>query len=263
MKLNLILIAVFVFTFTLISSAMAGEMTGLEIAKKWDERPTGKDLSTKADFTLINRKGQKRVRKTRRYWLDMEGEKGIDEKTIIFFDEPSDVKGTSLLNWSYIEENKDDDQWPYLPALRKIKRIASSDKEKAFMGSDLTFDDMGDRQITEDEHKRVGEEDFNGRPCHIIEMTPRENGYMYSRKLLWIDKEEFIDYKTDFYDRKGRFLKRRIVDWSRVNNIWIVKKITVNNDQTGHSTVVEMTDIQLNKGLKEQQFKKNQMESGR
>ena len=236
---------------------------GPGIVKEWDERPEGKDLTTKATFTLINSRGQKRVRKTRRYWIDMEGKNGFDEKTIIFFDKPSDVKGTSLLNWSYTDINKDDDQWLYLPALRKIKRIASADKEKSFMGSDLTYDDMGDRDVEEDKHRLTGIEDINGRRCYVIEMIPREKGYMYSKKLMWIDREEYIDYRTDFYDRKGRFLKRQDNTWTRVDDIWVVNKIAVKNEQTGHSTVVEMEDIKINTGLKENRFTKRVMESGR
>ena len=239
------------------------EMSGLDIVKKWDGRPEGKDLSTRANFTLINNRGQERVRQTRRYWMDMEGKDGFDEKTIIFFDKPTDVKGTSLLNWSYKETGKDDDQWLYLPALRKIKRIASADKEKAFMGSDLTFDDMGDRQVEEDTHGLVKVEEYNGKPCYVIEMVPKEKDYMYSKKLKWIDKTEFIDYRTDFFDRQGRFLKRQTIDWKKIGDIWVVTKMVVKNDQTGHSTVVEITDIKLNTGLSEGQFTQKEMESGR
>lgn len=239
------------------------ELSGLNIATKWDNRPKGKDLSTKANFTLINKRGQQRVRLTRRYWMDIEGKKGFDEKTIIFFDRPTDVKGTSMLNWSYMDIGKDDDQWLYLPALRKIKRIASSDKEKAFMGSDLTFDDMGDRQVEEDTHKLVKVEEYNGKLCYVVEMTPKEKDYMYSKKLKWIDKTELIDYRTDFFDRKGRFLKRQLVEWKQVDGIWVATKLEVKNDQTGHSTVVDITDIKLNSGIKESMFTKRKMESGR
>ncbi len=239
------------------------QLSGLDIVRKWDNRPEGKDISTKATFTLVNKRGQERIRRTRRYLIDMEGKKGFDEKSIIFFDKPTDVKGTSLLNWSYTDVGKDDDQWLYLPALRKIKRIASSDKEKAFMGSDLTFDDMGDRNVEEDIHKLVKVEEFNGKPCYVIEMVPKEKGYMYSKKIIWIDKKEFTDYRTDFYDRKGRFLKRQVINWTKVDGIWVVKKMEVKNDQTGHSTVIEVSDIKLNKGLKDGLFTKRKMESGR
>lgn len=238
-------------------------IAAVDIVKKWDSRPEGKDLTTEATFTLINSRGQKRVRKTRRYWINMEDKEGFNEKTIIFFDKPSDVKGTSLLNWSYIDIKKDDDQWLYLPALRKIKRIASADKEKSFMGSDLTYDDMGDRKIEEDDHKLIGTEDINGNICYVIEMTPREKGYMYSKKTMWIDTEEYIDYRTDFYDRKGRFLKRQDNTWTKVDGIWVTRKIAVKNEQTGHSTVVEIDKIKVNTGLKESRFTKRVMESGR
>ncbi|MDT8318442.1 MAG: outer membrane lipoprotein-sorting protein [bacterium] len=244
-------------------AAAVAAPAALGIVKKWDGRDKGKDLVSKSTFTLINKRGQERVRKTRRYWIDMEGKNGLDEKSIIFFDEPSDVKGTSLLNWSYEDAEKDDDQWLYLPALRKIKRIASSDKEKSFMGSDLTFDDMGDRNIMEDEYKLLGEENFNGHGCFVVEMTPKDKKYMYSRKVKWIDAAQFIDYKTEFYDRKGRFLKRQLIEWKQIDNVWVITRMSVKNDQTGHSTVIEIGDISLNGGVKESQFTKRKMESGR
>lgn len=259
MKKIIILLTVLLFPFT----AIAGELTGLEIVRKWDERDQGKDLTAESTFKLINSKGQERVRKTRRYWIDMKGKEGFDEKTIIFFDKPSDVKGTSLLNWSYEAVDKDDDQWLYLPALRKIKRISASDKEKSFMGSDLTFDDMGDRKVEADEHKLLRVEDLDGKSCYVVEMVPKDKKYMYSRKEKWIDKETFVDYRTDFFDRKGRFLKRQRIDWKKIDNVWVITKIYVKNEQTGHSTLIEIEDIKLNTGLNEGQFTKRKMESGR
>ncbi|MDH3973915.1 MAG: outer membrane lipoprotein-sorting protein [Deltaproteobacteria bacterium] len=244
-------------------TAWSSELSGLEVVKRWDERDEGKDLTSKSTFKLINSKGQERIRKTRRYWINMKEKGGFEEKSIIFFDRPSDVKGTSLLNWSYQDAGKDDDQWLYLPALRKIKRIAASDKEKSFMGSDLTFDDMGDRKVESDEHKLLREEALDGRPCYVVEMTPGNKKYMYSRKEKWIDKETFVDYRTDFYDRKGRFLKRQRIDWKKIGNVWVVTKIYVKNEQTGHSTSIEIEDIKLNTGLKEGWFTKRKMESGR
>lgn len=261
---------IFILAFLLVPfSAMADHAaavkgpTAFDIVKKWDARDEGKDLTSKSTFTLINKRGQERVRKTRRYWIDMKGKKGLDEKSIIFFDKPSDVKGTALLNWSYDDEGKDDDQWLYLPALRKIKRIASSDKEKSFMGSDLTFDDMGDRNIMHDEYKLIGKEDFNGHSCFVVEMTPKDKKYMYSKKVKWIDDTEFVDYKIEFYNRKGRFLKRQLIEWKQIDKIWVVTKISVKNDQTGHSTVISINDLKLNTGLKESNFTKRKMESGR
>lgn len=244
-------------------TAPGEELTGLEIVRKWDERDQGKDLTSGSTFKLINSKGQERVRKTRRYWIDMKGKDGFDEKSIIFFDRPSDVKGTSLLNWSYEDPDKDDDQWLYLPALRKIKRISASDKEKSFMGSDLTFDDMGDRKVESDVHKLLRVEELDGHTCYVVEMVPKDKKYMYSRKEKWIDKETFVDYRTDFYDRKGRFLKRQRIDWKKVDNVWVTTRIYVKNEQTGHSTLIEINDIKLNTGLDEGQFMKRKMESGR
>ena len=115
----------------------------------------------------------------------------------------------------------------------------------------------------EDEYKLLRKEDFKGRSCFVVEMMPKDKKYMYSRKVKWIDAAEFVDYKTEFYDRKGRFLKRQFIEWKQIENIWVITKMSVKNEQTGHSTVIEIGDIALNGGVKESQFTKRKMESGR
>jgi len=130
--------------------AIAGAITGEEIAKLWDNRDDGDTSISKSRFILENKRGQQRVRQTIRYWKDEDGKDGFEEKSVIFFLSPPDIRKTAFLNWSYADINKDDDQWLYLPALKKVKRIASDNKDDYFMGTDLTYDDMGDRKIEED-----------------------------------------------------------------------------------------------------------------
>ena len=123
-----------------------GEPSGREIAVMVDEREDGDDQISEAVWTLTNSRGKTRKRDTLRYWKDYEGREGLSSKTFVYFDSPPDVKDTTFLNWSQEDAEADDDQWIYLPALRKVRRIASGDKENSFMGSDIIYDDMADRR---------------------------------------------------------------------------------------------------------------------
>jgi len=241
------------FPFSL-SPSLAQELSGLQIMINEDTREDGDDQISSSIFYLINKRGQKRIRDTVRKWKDYDGKDGFDEKTIIFFQSPPEVQGTGFLNWSYPDITKDDDQWLYLPALRKIKRISASDKEDSFMGTDFTFDDMGDREVEEDTHKRIGQETFENKKCYIVESTPKEKDYMYSKKLVWVVDREWIIPKVEFYDRKGRLLKHLKVQWHKVQGIWTWKGCVMKNVQTGHQTIIEVKDTKFNLGYKDNLF---------
>jgi outer membrane lipoprotein-sorting protein len=238
------------------SPSLLYAITGLEVIVNEDERDRGKDVTSTSVFRLINKRGQQRIRNTVYYWKDWYGRDGFDEKTIIFFNSPPEVEGTGFLNWSYMDINKDDDQWLYLPALRKIKRISGSDKEDSFMGTDFTFDDMGDRQVEEDVHKLVREEKYQNSQCYVVESIPKEKKYIYSKKMVWVDKQEWIIHKVEFYDRKARHMKTLLIEWIKVQGIWARKLMHMSNVQTGHQTFIEIDNIKINTGLGEDYFTK-------
>ena len=131
------------------SSLFAGELTGKQIIEKVYNRPTPKSQEAVLTMTLINKQGKKRIRKIKQISKDF----GDVEKKIMFFMSPADVKNTSFMNWSYDKKGKSDDQWIYLPVVKKVKRISSDSKSDYFMGSDFTYDDLGDRKLDADIHK--------------------------------------------------------------------------------------------------------------
>jgi len=159
-------------------------LSGLEIIQKVYNRSTGNDQEGELTMTLINSRGDQRVREIKQFVKDF----GEEEKKIMFFISPADVRNTSFMNWSYDEAERDDDQWIYLPALKKVKRISSDSKSDSFMGSDFTYDDLGDRHPSADEHKLLREEKLNGDDCYVVESIPKEEEYMYSRTVTWIFK---------------------------------------------------------------------------
>ena len=169
------------FLFDISASTLASQgLTGHQIMINEDNREDGDDQTSKGKFHLINKKGQERLRDTKRMWKDYDGKDGFKEKDIIIFKSPQDLKGTGFLNWSYTDITKDDDQWLYLPGFRKVRRIPASDKEDSFVGTDFTFDDMGEREVEEDTHKLITMEVFEYRNCFVVESIPKEMGYIYS-----------------------------------------------------------------------------------
>lgn len=240
---------------------IAEELTGEQIAKVWDKRDDGNTSISKTKFILENKRGQQRIRETIRYWKDYGGQDGFDEKSVIFFLSPPDIKKTGFLNWSYKEVEKDDDQWLYLPALKKVKRIASDNKEDYFMGTDLTYDDMGDRKVEEDTFKLLKEETHKGKECYVLEATPREKDSMYSKRIIWLDKKELTEYTVLFYDRKGREHKKLEEDWIKASGIWTIKKMYVENFSNGHKTTIEVEDVRINPEVNDKVFVKKTLKN--
>jgi hypothetical protein len=232
---------------------ISGEPSGREIAVQVDEREDGDDQVSESLWTLINKQGKKRVRKTLRYWKDYDGQDGLSSKSFIYFEAPPDVKDTTFLNWSQEDPDADDDQWIYLPALRKVRRIASGDKENSY---------MGDREVDEDTHTLVRVEQNNGTKFYVVQAVAKKENYIYSRKLTWVNAETWTVPKIEFYDRKGRLLKTMHVEWTQVDGIWNWKRTVVENQLTGHRTEVDISKVKFNQGLKESLFTERSLRKG-
>lgn len=239
-----------------------GEPTGHQIAINVDEREDGDDQISEATWTLTNKAGKQRKRRTLRYWKDYDGKDGLSSKSFIYFDSPPDVKDTTFLNWSQEDANADDDQWIYLPALRKVRRIASGDKENSFMGSDLIYDDMGDREVDEDTHTLVRVEQDNGTKFYVVQAVAKKENYIYSKKLTWVNADTWTTPKIEFYDRKGRLLKVMTMEWAQIDGIWNWKRTVVENQLTGHQTELEISNVKFNQGLKESLFTERSLRKG-
>ena len=253
------------FTTVLIILTMIGgfnvsaqKLTGKQIIEKVYNRPTGNDQSSNLTMTLINSQGKQRVRKLAQYLKD----NGTVEKKIMFFTAPADVKGTSFMNWSY-SNGKSDDQWIYLPALKKIKRISSDSKGDYFMGSDFTYDDLGDRHPSQDTHKLLREETVNGVKCYVVQSIPKDEDYMYSKTITWINKATFVGVKKEFYDEDGDLLKIMHVNSSqKINGIIVVTKITMQNKQKNHKTIMSLSNVKINTGVPDSKFTERMMMRG-
>ncbi|NLA22755.1 MAG: outer membrane lipoprotein-sorting protein, partial [Candidatus Marinimicrobia bacterium] len=146
-SLSIICIALVIFY----SSAIA-QMTGRDIMLKVEKQQDTKTRIVKSKMILINKQNKTRERDVVQYVKSVNDPKGVDDKILIFFEYPADIRGTGLLMISYSDVNKDDDRWLYLPALKKVRRIAGESKNEYFMGTDFTYDDMGGRSVDQDKH---------------------------------------------------------------------------------------------------------------
>jgi len=243
----------------LYSSGYAQNITGLEVMQKVYNRPTGNDMEATLTMTLINSQGDTRVRKIKQFIRDF----GNVEKKIMFFIAPADVKNTSFMNWSYDEEGKDDDQWIYLPALKKIKRISSDSKGDYFMGSDFTYDDLGDRKPSKDTHKILRTEKLNGLDCYVVESIPKDEDYMYSKTITWVVKDRWYGLKKEFYDEDGELLKTlKLNKADNIKGYWIIADVEMNNVQKNHKTHMQLSQIKIDTGIPASKFTQRMMKRG-
>ncbi|MBR2094087.1 MAG: outer membrane lipoprotein-sorting protein [Fibrobacter sp.] len=251
------------FVATLLLSAaflFAAEQNARDIMVKVKNRPDGDTRSSSMEMKLVNKSGNTRVRKITSYAMDV----GEDTKTIMFFQYPNDVKGTGFLTVNYDDVNKEDDKWLYLPALKKTRRISGkSSKTDYFMGSDFTYDDIGKRNVDEDTHKLLREESVDGFDYYVIESTPKKDGEIFSKKLVWIRKDCDVVAKVEFYDKLGK-LHRQMVssDIKKVDGFWTVGKMEMKNVQMGHSTELLFLDPKYNIQLDSKIFSVNKLERG-
>ncbi len=260
MKLHQIT-GVFLLTLCMVPfSAFAQEqISGLEIIQNVYNRPAPQDQEGTLTMTLINSRGDERVRKIKQFIKDY----GSKENKIMFFLSPADVRNTSFMNWSYDEAGRDDDQWIYLPALKRVKRISSDSKSDYFMGSDFTYDDLGDRHPSEDNHELLREETVDGEHCYVVESVPKEEDYMYSRTVTWIIKDKWIGLKKEFYDEDGEHLKTLSVEkFEKMKDYRIITHSKMQNVQKNHTTDMLLEDLTLDAGMSDSRFTERMMKRG-
>ncbi|MCF7792498.1 MAG: outer membrane lipoprotein-sorting protein [Candidatus Cloacimonetes bacterium] len=254
-KVSLILMAVLLLP----AAMLAQDITGQQIIENVYNRSTGEDQEGNLTMSLINSRGEQRVREIRQFLKDY----GEMEKKIMFFLAPADVRNTSFMNWSYEEEGKDDDQWIYLPALKKVKRISSDSKSDYFMGSDFTYDDLGDRHPKADKHKLLREENIDGELCLVVESIPKEEGYMYSKTITWVIKDKWIGKKKEFYDEDGDLLKiLKVKEVKTIKDYFIITLSEMHNVQKDHTTRMYLQEVRLDIGIDDNNFTERMMKRG-
>lgn len=237
------------------------QQKGLAIAQEMKAHNTGwGDSEAKMVMTLRDKGGSETDRKVRVKSLEVEGD---GDKGLSIFDEPRDVEGTAFLTYSHIEGN--DDQWLYLPALKRVKRISSSNKSGPWMGSEFAYEDLSSFEVEKYDYKFVREDELNGEKVYVVESYPKYDNSGYSKTITWVDQEHFRVHRIEFFDQKGDALKTMNVSDYKLylDKFWRGHKQVMTNHQTGKSTVVTWSDYQFNTGLDEKDFNKSSLKRAR
>ncbi len=236
-------------------AAETAQEKGLAIAKEAELRNTGwGDSKASMEMVLRNKDGRESRRKIRIQSLEVEGD---GDKGLTIFDEPKDVQGTAFLSFSHAVEA--DEQWLYLPALKRVKRIASSNKSGPFMGSEFSYEDLSSFEIEKYSYTYLRDDKVNGEDVFVIESVPQYKHSGYSRLVNYIDKKEYRMLKVEYYDRNDQLLKTLVnQDYKQfLGQYWRTHNMNMENHQTGKSTQLLWSNYEFKTGVNESDFNKN------
>jgi outer membrane lipoprotein-sorting protein len=237
------------------------EQKGLEIAVEADKRDTGfKDSVSELTMVLRNRNGEESTRKIRNQTLEVSDD---GDKSLVIFDQPRDVKGTAFL--SFTHQSGPDDQWLYLPALKRVKRISSDNKSGPFMGSEFAYEDISSQEVEKYTYNYLKDEAYEQLDCYVYERFPVDEKSGYNRQKVWMDKEHYRIMKIDFFDRKNDLLKTLTYHGYKqyLNKYWRSSKMAMVNHQTGKSTDLLWEEYEFATGLSESDFNQNSLKRAR
>ncbi|MCH9696196.1 MAG: outer membrane lipoprotein-sorting protein [Gammaproteobacteria bacterium] len=234
------------------------QRAGFEIAARADRTDRGfGDSEVELEMVLRNAAGRESRRTLKIATLEIADE-GVGDKSLVVFDDPNDIKGTALLSHANILDP--DDQWLFLPALKRVKRISSANKSGPFVGSEFAFEDFTALELNKYDYTYLREEDYEGMATDVIERTPRYDNSGYTRQVSWVDKDVHQVRKVEFYDRRGDLLKTlELKDYRSYDGIWRSQRLEMVNHQTGKSTDMIYSDYAFGLGFKDSDFVKGRL----
>ncbi len=254
-KITMLLIAISMFANSI--SAQSGRDIMQSVIDTQKSDSSAMDMQMK----LIDKKGRESVRRIQTLVLD---DNGLT-KNITLFLEPAIVKNTRFLTVE--NRDRDDDQWIYLPSLRKVKRIAAGEKEGSFMGSDFSYADMSSSgEIDDSVITLLNEETFMDRACYVVESVPKKGANSaYGKYVTWVDKNTYLVAKTEFYSKDSNNKIKLLIaeNFKQINGHWIATYITMETLSTGHKTVMEILQVKFDIPLNPSFFTTSFIETGR
>lgn len=249
----------------LLSSA-ADWPSGDEIAQRINARDEGVAVARNLSMQMTDRNGKTRSRDTRAFRKYF----GDEKRTVIFYREPRNVKGTAFLTWDYPQAGQDDDQWLYLPAMRKVRRISASDRGDYFLGTDLSYEDIKlESRVAIGDYTRntLGEDEVDGHHCYTVESLPvdaataKELGY--GKVEQCVDSKIWIVRRAKMWDVNMNPLKSvHFSEIRQVQGIWTQHRIEVENHKTGHRTVFQFSDVDYEGSVRDELFTQNALRRG-
>ncbi|MEM9604682.1 MAG: outer membrane lipoprotein-sorting protein [Pseudomonadota bacterium] len=234
---------------------------GLEIAQQTKVVDAGwGDSQAEMKMILRNAEGQESVRDIRIRSLEVEGD---GDKSLSIFDKPRDVKGTAFLSFSHTVGN--DDQWLYLPALKRVKRISSRNKSGPFMGSEFAYEDLSSFEVEKFTYEYLRDEPCGEDTCYVVQQFPVDKNSGYKRRIVWIDQSEYRMHKTEFYNRRDALLKTlEAGEYEQYEGKhWRPTEMHMVNHQNGKSTLLQWSNYAFKTGLDDGDFNKNTLKRAR
>jgi hypothetical protein len=229
------------------AQAAGSNAAGIKLAQQVYDRPTGKDMSSRVIMQLKKKGSKPRQRVLYSYAKDMGG---AERWTLMRFVKPEDVSGTGLLTLDHPGDKSD--QWLYLPALDRVRRISSSRKGGRFVGSDFYYEDLMDREVGMDHHFLKGNGRIGKTRCNILISTPKKSSSsIYSKRISCIHSRTLIPISVDYYKRgvKKPVKRLRARKIKKVQGIWTVFDSTMYDLRTGHQTKLFTTKVKYNQGI--------------
>ncbi|MEN6542746.1 outer membrane lipoprotein-sorting protein [Parvibaculum sp.] len=235
---------------------------GLAIAQESDKRDRGwGDAKADMKMALTNASGETSERALR--FMMLENTDGDGNWSLMTFDRPADIEGTALLTYPHVKEA--DEQWLYLPTVKRVKRISSANKSGPFVGSEFAFEDFSAQQVGKFTYKWLRDEPCGDRTCHVVERTPQYEDSGYTRQIVWIDTTDYLFRKTDFYDRKDSLIKTLTYQDYKLydNKFWRPGELAMANHETKKSTRLIWQSYAFHTGLTKDDFSTASLERAR
>jgi hypothetical protein len=246
--------------------AFSDDPKAREIMERVNDREDGDSRISNERMTLIDKNGKQRVRQLKSFAKDFDAV----TRQILFFIEPADVYNTAFLTFDYDTDGKEDDQWLYLPALKKVRRIASSDKGSSFMGSDFTYGDMTRPELTKFDFKLIREEVVDDKPCWLIECKPRSqkiiDEYGYTKSIVLVRQDNHVVIRSVSWLKEPKKVKyMQVKKLTQIDDIWTIMEVhmtTRNASQVEHKTILHRDTVKYNQAVDKDLFTTRKMEMG-
>lgn len=231
--------------------------SGQELARMVHDRYVGDDMASRQTMELVPTSGEKRVRELTVTGADRQGLR----KSIIRFTSPADIEGTGFL--ALETEQDETEQFLYLPALKRTRRIVAGQKSRSFVNTDFTYEDMERRPVENSEHLISGEEALGGVSCWILESRPKpDSESQYSMVRAWVAKDMLLTLRVDFFtDGQDPIKRYTVLQVENIQDIWTETKVVMEDLNSGHKTVLETRDVKYNSNIPDSAFSQQALEN--
>jgi len=240
------------------------ELSATEVFTRSQSVNPGRDQQSTLTLLITDADGNTRKAVIKRYWKRYNGQENVESKVLLFHEYPPEQRGTAFMVWTYIPKSGlPSDQWLYIPILRKVNKLPEQ-MEGNIQGSDLRGSDMDPRPANLDTHTMLRRETIGTGHYYVVESKPKnaDTGYPYSKVVRWIAAENFLIDKVDYYDTQERLLKKQTISWSQMGDAWVWRKVVIANVQTGSKTTLNLSEVQVDQGLRDSLFTERMMQHG-